>query len=88
MREGIRVIGFFFCWQDENKQKNEKNMKEAQNIKIIKKIKNKKCLTSFLKSDMILNVAANNGNTTMTTQKQFEKIYEQRNNFLKRNKKS
>lgn len=29
--------------------------------------KNKKCLTSFLKSDMILNVAANNGNTTMTT---------------------
>lgn len=33
----------------------------------IKKIKNKKCLTSFLKSDMILNVAANNGNTTMTT---------------------
>ena len=62
-------------------------MKEAQNIKIIKKIKNKKCLTSFLKSDMILNVAANNGNTTMTTQKQFEKFYEQRNNFLKRNKK-
>ena len=36
---------------------------------------------------MILNVAANNGNTTMTTQKQFEKFYEQRNNFLKRNKK-
>ena len=61
-------------------------MKEAQNIKIIKK--NKKCLTSFLKSDMILNVAANNSNTTMTTQKQFEKFYEQRNNFLKRNKKS
>ena len=60
-------------------------MKEAQNIKIIKK--NKKCLTSFLKSDMILNVAANNGNITMTTQKQFEKFYEQRNNFLKRNKK-
>ena len=29
MREGIRVIGFLFCWQDENKQKNEKNMKEA-----------------------------------------------------------
>ena len=63
-------------------------MKEAQNIKIIKKNKNKKCLTSFLKSDMILNVAANNSNTTMTTQKQFEKFYEQRNNFLKRNKKS
>ena len=21
--------GSFFCWQDENKQKNEKNMKEA-----------------------------------------------------------
>ena len=60
-------------------------MKEAQNIKIIKK--NKKCLTSFLKSDMILNVAANNGNTTMTTQKQFKEFYEQRNNFLKRNKK-
>ena len=54
----------------------------------IKKIKNKKCLTSFLKSDMILNVAANNGNTTMTTQKQFEEFYEQKNNFLKRNKKS
>ena len=36
---------------------------------------------------MILNVAANNGNTTMTTWKQFEKFYEQRNNFLKRNKK-
>ena len=36
---------------------------------------------------MILNVAANNGNTTMTTQKQFEKFYEYRNNFLKRNKK-
>ena len=36
---------------------------------------------------MILNVAANNGNTTMTTQKQFEEFYEQRNNFLKRNKK-
>ena len=61
-------------------------MKEAQNIKIIKK--NKKCLTSFLKSDMILNVAANNSNTTMTTQKQFKEFYEQRNNFLKRNKKS
>ena len=29
---------------------------------------------------MILNVAANNGNTTMTTQKQFEKFYEYRNN--------
>ena len=37
---------------------------------------------------MILNVAANNGNTTMTTQKQFEKFYEQRNNFSKRKKKS
>ena len=36
---------------------------------------------------MILNVAANNGNTTMTAQKQFEKFYEQRNNFSKRNKK-
>ena len=36
---------------------------------------------------MILNVAANNDNTIMTTQKQFEKFYEQRNNFLKRNKK-
>ena len=43
-------------------------MKETYDIKLIKKKKKyKKCLTSFLKSDMILNVAANNGNTTMTT---------------------
>ena len=35
----------------------------------------------------MFNVAANNGNTTMTTQKQFEKFCEYRNNFLKRNKK-
>ena len=63
-------------------------MKETYDIKLIKKKKKyKKCLTSFLKSDMISNVAANNGNATMTTQKQFEKFYEQRNNFLKRNKK-
>ena len=58
-------------------KKNKKNFEK----------KGKKWLTISERSGIIFNVAANNGNTTMTTQKQFEKFYEQRNNFLKRNKK-
>ena len=58
-------------------RKNKKNFEK----------KEKKWLTIGERSGIIFNVAANNGNTTMTTQKQFEEFYEQRNNFLKRNKK-
>ena len=39
------MIGFFFCWQDENKQKNEKNNAEdAHHQKIQNKFYAEKCI--------------------------------------------